>query len=103
MEISEESRKLADIPATDPADSETLPTEQGELEKLAANLKSQMETRDADIQTLDNQIEDADTGVATAGIGKPLTRNFWPPVKPRRIAADRSSHICAPRSRLLNA
>ena len=25
-----------------------------------------METRDADIQTLDNQIEDADTGVATA-------------------------------------
>ena len=64
--VVELQTKLADIPATDPADSETLPTEQGELEKLAANLMSQMETQDADIQTLDNQIEDADTGVATA-------------------------------------
>ena len=58
--------ELADIPATDPADPEPLPVEQGDLEKLAANLKSQMETQDADIQTLDNQIEKADTGIATA-------------------------------------
>jgi DNA repair exonuclease SbcCD ATPase subunit len=50
--VVELETQTADIPATEPADAESLPADREELEKLAKELKHQLESKDQVIETL---------------------------------------------------
>jgi DNA repair exonuclease SbcCD ATPase subunit len=52
--------QVADIPATAPADAEALPSQGEELEKLAKDLKQELESKDQVIATLDNDEVEAE-------------------------------------------
>jgi DNA repair exonuclease SbcCD ATPase subunit len=57
--------KLADGLAIGPPDAERLPAEQGELDKLADDLKQQIEAKDRDIKTLETDLQQEDTKLTT--------------------------------------
>lgn len=62
--VIELETKLADFTSSDPADSDPLPTAQGELDALAKTLKEQIDDKDSEIKSLETQIENLDTSIA---------------------------------------
>ena len=57
--------QLADVPTTDPTDIEPLPAEQGELDRLATNLKQQLSVKGKEIITLEANDKEAETALTT--------------------------------------
>lgn len=59
--VIELQTKLTNVPSIDEANAEPLPAAHADLEKLATNLKQQIENKDSDIQALESELDAAES------------------------------------------